>query len=105
MPDLWVYDVAPRFREVDTSMYQTLADLRSCFEFAGWQYAGLEQVRYEVAPTRTAYLERLRLRAMSTFEHMDPTDIDDVFRRLEAAVSQDPNRPVEENGTLLAWHA
>jgi SAM-dependent methyltransferase len=105
MPELWWYEHSPRAREIDTSMYETLADLRSHFEHAGWELVDVTAVRYEVTPSRRAYVDRLRLRAISTFEHMSDAEADDLLERLENAVADDDGSPVGEEGTLVAFRA
>lgn len=104
MPDLWFYELSNAARLADQRMYQPLDELRDEIERHGWRYIGRRQVHYEVAPSRVAYADRLRLRAISTFEHMESADVESFFASLDAA-ELDSTAPVFETGDLLAWRA
>ena len=104
MPDLWFYDHSDATREADRSMYLPLADLRAELEGHGWQYIGRRQVDYEAASSRADYAERLRLRALSTFEHMAEQDVDDFFAAIDR-IDLDRHEPLIERGDLFAWQA
>lgn len=104
MPDLWWYTYSAAARRVDASVYQPLHELRSEIEAEGWEFLGRSEVPYEVAPSQAAYADRLRLRALSTFEHMSDQEVDELFQALDNK-RLDDQIPVIEVGTLLAWRA
>ena len=104
MPELWWYQHSEAARRADQSMYLRLGELRAEIEQHGWEFRGLSEVTYEVAPSRAAYADRLRLRALSTFEHMSSGELDALFAALDVADLGD-DEPVSEVGTLLAWRA
>ena len=104
MPDLWWYDAYPRVREVDASMFEPEATTVQTLAAAGWRYQGSFDVPFEVASSRRAYLDRLRLRGISTFEHLTATETDELFAALEVVVEGTPDPgPMVEHGTLLVF--
>ena len=104
MPELWWYQHSGAARRADQAMYLRLGELRAEIEQHAWEFRGLSEVTYEVAPSQAAYADRLRLRALSTFEHMSPGELDALFAALDVADLGDVE-PVSEVGTLLAWRA
>lgn len=52
-------------------MFPTVDDAEAAFAVAGLHPVALDQVRQRFAPGLAAYAARLRLRAISTFEHLN----------------------------------
>jgi ubiquinone/menaquinone biosynthesis C-methylase UbiE len=103
MPDLFWYDYFPSAREIDAGLYRTLAETKTLAEQAGLVSED-EPVRIIADEHRTlgeAY-ERLRLRALSTFEHLPEAEVEDGFERFhrDAATHPDQLTPSVE-ATLL----
>lgn len=103
MPQLWWYRDFPRAEEVDAQIYRPLAVVLEEFAAAGWEFVALDEVSAVTAETRADDLERLRLRAISTFEHLSEEEIEAGFAALEQAVRDDTagTGPVVTDGDLL----
>jgi ubiquinone/menaquinone biosynthesis C-methylase UbiE len=85
IPDHWWRGFFPRSHAVEEAMFPSTAEARVLFEAAG--FATVQSVQMEVpfkGPIDQA-VERLRLRAVSTFEHMTPEELDEGFARIDAA--------------------
>lgn len=87
-------------REAELAMFPTLANTSAAFEAAGMRPLALDVVRERYADSLAEHLERLRSRAISTFEHLDERAIEDGFRRMEAAARVQTG-PVYGDGDLL----
>jgi len=93
MPDLPWYKYFPSARTVDAGMYLTLADTRALAVEAGlvpddepvWATA-------EGPRTMRASYERVRTRALSTFEHLPAEEIEAGFAEFERDAERDPDR-------------
>jgi ubiquinone/menaquinone biosynthesis C-methylase UbiE len=92
-PSGWWLEYFPRGYEVDAAMFQPLHEVIATFTSAGWRVASFGRVVEPSSGTRGATLERLRLRALSTFAHLTPDELETGFRRLEDAVAEDPDVP------------
>lgn len=87
IPDHWWRGFFPRSWAVEEAMFPSEAEARALFETAG--FATVDSVRMEIpfeGPLAEA-VERLRLRAVSTFEHLRPEELDDGFARIDAALA------------------
>jgi SAM-dependent methyltransferase len=95
MPDLWWYRYFPSARRVDAEMYLPLGQVRTLAEQAGL-VAEPEPVWVDVTEPRTlrATYERLKLRAISTFEHLPEEEVDAGFAQFEQDAAADPEREV-----------
>ncbi|HET6296266.1 MAG TPA: class I SAM-dependent methyltransferase, partial [Kribbella sp.] len=95
MPDLWWYRYFPSARQVDAEMYLPLEQVRALVEQAGL-VADPEPVWVDVTEPRTvrATYERLKLRAISTFEHLAPEEMEAGFAEFERDAVADPDRAV-----------
>ena len=102
MRDLLWHRYFPRARAVEQGMFPTVDEVERAFASVGLRRLALDQVRYRVAPSLADYAARLRLRAVSTFEHLTEDEVAEGFRALgrDAAAEATP-RPVEEDGDLL----
>ncbi|HET6989327.1 MAG TPA: class I SAM-dependent methyltransferase [Kribbella sp.] len=104
MPDLFWYDYFPSAREVDAGMFLTLGQSQQVARQAGlvpddelvWMTA-------EEPRTLRATYERIRLRALSTFEHLPEDELEPGFDRFAADAVREPDRlmPVHSAATLL----
>ena len=104
MPELWWYRYLPRAREVDRAAYQPFAVVVDTFATAGWQLVEHTQVEPEKGRTRQADFERLQLKALSTFEHLDDEEVEAGFAAIRAALAEDrgTDRPVKGADDMLA---
>jgi SAM-dependent methyltransferase len=104
MPELDWYRFCPRAREVDRSMYEPLAIVEGRFSDAGFRRVGLEEVEVEDARDRWDLLAKLRLRALSTFEHLTNEEAEQGFSAMEADIVANGNRgPLRDVAMLLVF--
>src|SRR5215207_1433886 len=93
MPDLFWYDYFPSARVVDAGMYLSLARTRELARQAGFQ-PDEQPVWVDADGQRTlgtAY-ERIRVRALSTFEHLPEEEIASGFEAFRGAAEKTPDR-------------
>ncbi|WBQ02446.1 class I SAM-dependent methyltransferase [Kribbella sp. CA-293567] len=103
MPELHWYKYFPNARRVDAAMYPPLAEVRSLAARAGLVAEEEPQWidAYEARTVQGMY-ERVKLRAFSTFEHLDEDELDRGFAEFERDAATDPERqlPVVPAGVL-----
>jgi ubiquinone/menaquinone biosynthesis C-methylase UbiE len=93
----------PAAEGVEARMFPTLGAVLHDFAAAGLTQIALEEVWQELAPNFTEYADRLRLRAISTFEYLTEEDISSGFATLDAAVATaEDSTPVMGNFDILA---
>jgi ubiquinone/menaquinone biosynthesis C-methylase UbiE len=103
MPELWWYRYVPRARIVDRQMFRTVDAVIGDFTSSGWRFVALDELDVETAESRREGLDRLRLRAISTFEHLSETELVEGFAAIERALAagEEPEGPVVTRGDLL----
>jgi ubiquinone/menaquinone biosynthesis C-methylase UbiE len=77
----------PSAEAVEARMFPTVGAVLHDFATAGLAQVALDEVWQEFAPTFTEYADRLRLRAISTFEHLPEEEIARGFAALDAEVA------------------
>jgi SAM-dependent methyltransferase len=103
MPDVWWFRVVPEWRAVDQAQFRTEAEVRADFTGAGWTFVCRDEVSWLRSATLAADVERLRLRAVSAFEHMTAEVADAGFARIEAALPTLDPGPQHETSELLVF--
>lgn len=101
--DLLWYRYFPRARAVEARVFPSLAEIERLFTAAGFSLVEVTAVRHPIAGSLAEYAGRLKLRAISTFEHLDEEEIVAGFARMDAdaaAQAADP-RPIAEDCQLL----
>jgi ubiquinone/menaquinone biosynthesis C-methylase UbiE len=92
----------PRVREIETQMFQSSGEVIGVFSEVGLRVIALIAIKEKLASSLAEYAARLRLRALSTFEHMAEEEIAAGFARLDAAVAEERQpRPVVRSSDLL----
>lgn len=92
----------PSAAGVEAAMFPTLSQVEAEFAAAGLCRVTLDVVRVRPVESAEAYLRRLRLRAVSTFEHLSEEEIERGFARMEADVaSGTPAFRLTDDGDLL----
>lgn len=94
MPDLFWYDYFPSAREVDAGLYPTLAETKELAEQAG--LVPDDEPRWITADehlTLGEAYERLRLRALSTFEYLPEVEVEEGFERFHRDAAEHPDQP------------
>jgi SAM-dependent methyltransferase len=107
MPDLLWHRFFPGARRVEQQMFPSLTEVVRLFDEAGITVVALDEVRETMAPSLAAYAERLRLRAISTFEYLGEDEIRSGFAALDrAAQAEDvPPQPITMDADLLVLGA
>ena len=97
IPDHWWRGFFPRSHAVEEAMFPSQPEARALFEAAG--FATVESVQMEIPfeGDIAGAVERLRLRAVSTFEHLTEAELDEGFARIDAALAAGT---IEEKPTL-----
>ncbi|MDB5423265.1 MAG: hypothetical protein JWQ29_681 [Phenylobacterium sp.] len=87
IPDHWWRGFFPRSQAIEEAMFPSTDEARALFEAAG--FSTLQVVRPEIPFERDIRdaVERLRLRAVSTFEHMTEQELEEGFARIDAALA------------------
>jgi hypothetical protein len=76
-------------------MFPSVEETSAVFDHAGLGQAKLVQVVHPYEGDVAADVERLRLRAISTFDHMDEAEIEAGFARMDAALEANDIPPPE----------
>jgi ubiquinone/menaquinone biosynthesis C-methylase UbiE len=107
MPDLLWYQFFPGARRIEEQVFPSLVEVRQLFEEAGMTVLGLDRVRETLAPSLAAYAQRLRLRAISTFERLTEEETLRGFAALDLAVEAEgiTARSIAEDSDLLVLGA
>lgn len=101
-PDLLWYSYFPSAEAVEARNFPTVADIERTFVPAGFSVVELTSVRHHLADSLAEYSSRLKLRAISTFEHLPEEEIVAGFARMDAdAAAQTTPIPVAEDCTML----
>src|SRR6185312_7434002 len=87
------HDFFPRAREIERRMFPPLAEVETLFANAGLRRVAFVELEEQVAGSLKEQAERLRHRAISTFEHLSEAEIAEGFARLDRAVAAE-TRPV-----------
>lgn len=103
MPDVWWFRVVPEWRKVDRAQFPSGDEVRRDFTGAGWTHVARDEVTWLRSARLTEEHERLKLRAVSVFEHLSEEVIDAGFARIEAALPALGDGPQHETTTLLAF--
>ncbi|GAB1508477.1 hypothetical protein JCM33774_05180 [Actinophytocola sp. KF-1] len=104
MPDTWWFRVVPEWREVDRKQFRTRAEVTSDFTGAGWTFAGSDEVQWCRSASLAEDHERLKLRSVSVFEHLDDETVTKGFTRIEQALPTLADGPQYETSELLTFH-
>ena len=103
MPDVWWFRVMPEWRNVDRAQFRSEDEVKSDFAGAGWTLVNREEVTWLRSPNLAEDLERLKMRAVSAFEHMSEEIIEEGFARIEAALPSLGDGPQYETSQLLVF--
>lgn len=84
----WWQSFFPRALAIEKQMFPTLDEVTDVFAAVGLHTLALETVVEAYAGTEAEAAEKLRLRAISTFEHMTDAEIQDGFARMDAYIAE-----------------
>ena len=103
MPDVWWFRVMPQWREVDAAQFRSEEEVRGDFAAAGWTLVSRDAVTWLRSASLAEDVERLKLRAVSAFEHMSDEVVNEGFARIEAALPSLDDGPQYETSELLVF--
>jgi ubiquinone/menaquinone biosynthesis C-methylase UbiE len=102
MPALTWHRFFPRAREIEKRMFPSSSEVVELFAAVGLKRIALEAVAEVQAPSLAAYAARIRLKAISTFEHLSEAEIAEGMARMDQAVAAEREpRPVTTTSDLL----
>jgi len=87
IPDHWWRGFFPRSWAIEEAMFPTEPETRALFEGAGFTTVRSVQMEVPFEGDIASAVERLKLRAVSTFEHMTEQELDEGFARIDAALA------------------
>jgi ubiquinone/menaquinone biosynthesis C-methylase UbiE len=85
IPEHWWRSYFPRSWAIEEAMFPTVPETREQFESAGFTTLASVQPEIPFEGDLAEAVEKLKLRAVSVFEHMTPEELDEGFARLDAA--------------------
>jgi ubiquinone/menaquinone biosynthesis C-methylase UbiE len=101
-PDLCWHAHFPRAREIELAMFPTLTEVEAVFARVGLKRTALFSVEEHFADSLAEHADKLRHRAISTFEHLSEAEISQGFARLDAAVAEQTRaKPVTARSDVL----
>lgn len=103
MPDIWWLRVVPEWRKVDTAQFRSQQAVIRDFTGAGWALAARDDVTWLRSVSLAEDFAKLKLRSVSTFEHLSAEAIDAGFARIEAALPSLDDGPQYETSHLLVF--
>ncbi len=86
-PELEWHDYFPRARAIELEMFPRLTDVETLFASVGLHRIALVETEECFGNSFAEHAERLRHRAISTFEHMSEEEIVDGFARMDHAIA------------------
>jgi ubiquinone/menaquinone biosynthesis C-methylase UbiE len=102
MPDLWWHHFFPRAIEIEKQMFPTVEEVAAAFSSTGLQVVALQTLSERFTGSLAQSAARLRLRAISTFEHLTEQETAQGFAALDAAVrAGTPLQPTNSASDLL----
>jgi ubiquinone/menaquinone biosynthesis C-methylase UbiE len=87
IPDHWWRGFFPRSHAIEEAMFPSTDEARALFEAAGFSTARVVQQEIPFEGDMAEAVEKLRLRAVSTFEHMTEQELEEGFARIDAALA------------------
>lgn len=87
MPEIGWHQYFHGAREVELTMFPTVAEVEAAFAAVGLRAVALDRIEERMAGSLAEDATRLRTRSISTFEHLPEAAIEEGFRRLDAAVA------------------
>ena len=102
LPDKPWHHYFPRARDIEQETFPSLRETEETFAAAGLVRLALDQVRERYDASLRDYVERLRNRASTTFEHLTEDEISVGFAAIEAAATAETTpRPVVADSDLM----
>lgn len=103
MPDVWWFRVVPEWGDVDRAQFRSREEVTSEFAASGWNLVARDEVTWRRSASLAEDHERLKLRAVSFFEHVSEEVADVGFAKIEAALPSLDGGPQYETNELLVF--
>lgn len=103
MPDVWWFRVVPEWGAVDSAQFRSEDEVASDLAVSGWTLVARDEVTWLRSPSLAEDFARLKLRAVSVFEHLSEEDIDAGFARIEEALPSLAEEPQYETNAMLVF--
>jgi SAM-dependent methyltransferase len=103
MPDIWWFRVMPEWMKVDKAQFRSEEEAKSDFAGAEWTLVSRDEVSWLRSANPAEDFERLKLRAVSVFEHLSEEVVEAGFARIEAALPSLGGGPQYETSELLVF--
>lgn len=105
IPNHWWRSYFPRSHDVEVAMFPTEAETRALFEAAGFATIASVQMEIPFEGDIARLVARLKLRAVSVFEHMTEAELDEGFARIDADLAAGTIVERPTNGDFLVFEA
>jgi SAM-dependent methyltransferase len=103
MPDVWWFRVVPEWRRVDQAQFRSEEAVKGDFVGAGWRLVSRDEVTWLRSASLAEDFARLKLRAVSVFEHLSEEVVEAGFARIQAALPSLGDGPQYETSELLVF--
>jgi ubiquinone/menaquinone biosynthesis C-methylase UbiE len=105
MTDIWWFRVVPEWRKYDPAQFRSEEEVKSDLVTAGWRFVARDEVTWLRSANPSEDFERLKLRAVSLFEHMGDEDAEAGFARIEEALPSLGDAPQYETSARLVFES
>jgi ubiquinone/menaquinone biosynthesis C-methylase UbiE len=96
------YDFFPAARAIDEARLPRVERVREAFEARGFAFEALDTVEQEIDPSLAAHYDRIKRRALSSFDLISDTEFEQGLQRMRVAVDLETTpTPVLEKVDLL----
>lgn len=103
IPQHWWRDYFPRSQSIEEAMFPTVAEARLFFEDRGFRTVAWETPTIPFEGDLAEAVEKLKLRAVSVFEHMTNAELETGFAALDAALAAGTLEPKATTGDYLVF--
>lgn len=105
IPDHWWRSYFPRSHDVEVAMFPTEAETRELFEAAGFRTRASVQMEIPFRGDIKGLVARLKLRAVSVFEHMTEQELSHGFARIDADLAAGAIVEKPTHGDFIVFEA
>jgi ubiquinone/menaquinone biosynthesis C-methylase UbiE len=103
MPDVWWFRVVPEWWKADRAQFRSEEEVTRDFAGSGWTLVSRDDVTWMRSATLAEDFDRLKVRAVSVFEHLSEEVVEAGFARIEAALPSLDDGPQYETSELLVF--
>ncbi|THD76214.1 MAG: class I SAM-dependent methyltransferase [Phenylobacterium sp.] len=103
VPNHWWRAYFPRSQAVEEAMFPSVAEARALFEAGGFTTVELVEQEIPFEGDLAEAVARLKLRAVSVFEHMTEAELQEGFEALDAALAAGTLEPRPTTGDVLVF--